>query len=352
MSRAPATPLLEVLDLAVDFDRRDSTPLRAVEGVTFRLYPGQTLAIVGESGSGKSVTGLSLLGLQSPGRIARGRALWRESSSHDAEDLLSLRGDAIRAYRGGKIAMIFQEPMTSLNPVMRVGDQIAEAVRLHTDVSARDARSRAVDALAAVAIDEPHRRAREYPHQFSGGMRQRVMIAMAIACRPRVLIADEPTTALDATTQAQVLTLIDRLRREQRVAVILITHSLGLVAGHADVAAVMHSGRILEFAPANTILARPLHPYTVALLRCIPTIRGPIRQRLTTVRDLVRSVEPLSPGLAGHRPWWPNEFHEADRTRATVLIEPEEHHWVRVWADSKAPRGDWAIPGVQTTRIP
>ncbi len=261
-------PLLEVRDLRTSFFL-EGGEARAVDGVSFALDAGRVLGLVGESGCGKSVTALSLMRLvPPPGRIVGGEVRL------DGRDLLGLPEREMRAVRGAGLAMIFQEPMTSLNPVFTVGSQIAEAVRLHRPVSRREAWERAVELLAEVGIPEPARRARDYPHRLSGGMRQRVMIAMAISCEPRVLIADEPTTALDVTIQAEILDLLRALREQRGMALLLITHDLGVVAEQADEVAIMYAGRIVEHAPVLAIFDRPLHPYTQGLFRSIPGIGG------------------------------------------------------------------------------
>ncbi|TMA99019.1 MAG: ABC transporter ATP-binding protein, partial [Deltaproteobacteria bacterium] len=261
-------PLLEVRDLRTSFFL-EGGEARAVDGVSFTLDAGRVLGLVGESGCGKSVTALSLMRLvPPPGRIVGGEVRL------DGRDLLGLPERDMRAVRGAGLAMIFQEPMTSLNPVFTVGSQIAEAVRLHRPVSRREAWERAVELLAEVGIPEPARRARDYPHRLSGGMRQRVMIAMAISCEPRVLIADEPTTALDVTIQAEILDLLRALREQRGMALLLITHDLGVVAEQADEVAIMYAGRIVEHAPVLAIFDRPLHPYTQGLFRSMPGISG------------------------------------------------------------------------------
>ena len=258
-------PLLRVIDLHVHF-RTDDGLVKAVNGVSFDLAPGETLGIVGESGSGKTVTNLALLGLipQPPGIIAGGRALYR------GQDLLHLNIAQLAQIRGRKIAMIFQDPMTALNPFLTVGEQLTEVTRLHLKHSAQQARRHAIDMLAKVGIPSPDRRIDDYPHQFSGGMRQRVMIAMALSCQPDVLIADEPTTALDVTIQAQMLELIKELQAKQGTAVILITHSLGVVASVCDRVIVMYAGQIAEQAAVGALFERPQHPYTLGLLQSIP----------------------------------------------------------------------------------
>jgi oligopeptide/dipeptide ABC transporter ATP-binding protein len=259
--------LLEVRDLRTQFHTEDGV-VRAVDGVSFRLDAGETLAVVGESGSGKSVTSLSILRLVAspPGRITGGQVLLR------GRDLLALPEAAMRSVRGREISMIFQEPQTSLNPVHTCGDQIAEVVETHERAPREAARARAVEMLRRVGIPAPEQRAREYPHQLSGGMRQRVMIAMALACHPAVLIADEPTTALDVTIQAQILDLLAELRRELGMAVLLITHDLGVVAGSADRVAVMYAGQVVETGAVRDVFRGPLHPYTAGLLASLPRL--------------------------------------------------------------------------------
>jgi len=262
-----STPVLALRDLTVEF-ATDRGPLRAVDGISLSVEAGRTLAIVGESGCGKSVTALAIMGLLPPGARLGGslQVLGQEMAGQPPE--------AWRGRRGRDLAMVFQEPMTSLNPAFTAGEQVAEALRLHEGLAPRAAMDRAVEMLARVRIPDPGRRARQYPHQLSGGMRQRVMIAMALACRPRLLIADEPTTALDVTVQAQILALLDELKRETGTAVVLITHDLGVVADHAESVAVMYAGRIAETAPAASLFARPEHPYTVGLLGAVPSIEG------------------------------------------------------------------------------
>ncbi len=260
-------PLLEVRDLVTAF-RSGGGAFNAVDGVSFDLAPGEVMGIVGESGSGKSVTALSILGLipDPPGRITGG------SIRFQGEDLRRVSNRRMRQIRGAEIAMIFQEPMTSLNPVYTVGDQIVETIRYHERIGAKAARQRATDMLDRVGIAAPARRLDEYPHQLSGGMRQRVMIAIALSCNPRLLLADEPTTALDVTIQAQILELLSDIRAEFGMAVILITHDLGVVAQHVDRVMVMYAGRVVEEAPVHELFAHPRHPYTEGLLRSIPSI--------------------------------------------------------------------------------
>jgi peptide/nickel transport system ATP-binding protein len=258
------TPLLDVQDLTVVFDGREA-PMTAVDRVSFSIAPGETLGLVGESGSGKSVTALAILRLlQHPGRVAGGRVIF------EGRDLLALPEREMRGVRGAKISLIFQEPMTALNPVMRVGDQIAEGLVCHGQAGWTEARSRAVELLEAVKIPDAAKRVRDYPHQLSGGMRQRVMIAIALACRPPLIIADEPTTALDVTIQAQVLELLRELRASFNLSLLLITHDFGVIAEMADRVAVMYRGSLVEEGPVRQILRSPQHDYTRQLLAAVP----------------------------------------------------------------------------------
>ncbi len=269
--------ILSVRDLSVRF-ATDGGVVRAVDSVSFELAKGEILAIVGESGSGKSVTAQTLLGLtRAPNATITG------SVEFDGRDLIQLDDDQLRGVRGKRIAMIFQDPMTSLNPVYRVGDQIVEMIRAHRDVSKREAGESAVELLRSVGIPNPERRVRDYPHEFSGGMRQRVMIAMALALDPDVLIADEPTTALDVTVQAQILRLLDRLNRERGLSVVLITHDLGVVAEIADRVAVMYAGQIVEDATLESLFYDPQHPYTWGLLGSLARLDQPRPLRLTQI---------------------------------------------------------------------
>jgi len=285
--------LLEVSNLHTHFPTRAGL-VRAVEGVSFYLDRGELLGLVGESGCGKSITALSVMRLIAPpGQIVAG------DIKFDGKDILALSEAEMRQIRGDDIAMIFQDPMTSLNPVYTVGEQIAEALRLHRNLSRKDARVAAVEAMREVAIPDPSRRLNDYPHQLSGGMRQRVMIAMALACDPKLLIADEPTTALDVTIQAQMLELLDNLRKTRELAVLLITHDLGVVAEVADRVAVMYTGRIVEESPVVELFARPKHPYTEGLLRSVPKLTAEDvakKQRLETIEGVVPSPTDLPPG--------------------------------------------------------
>jgi peptide/nickel transport system ATP-binding protein len=281
-------PVLELRDLSVTL-ATDRGPLRPVDGVSFAVRPGRTLAVVGESGCGKSVTALSIMGLLPDGAKLGG------SARFEGRELTTLEPEEWRRKRGREMAMIFQEPMTSLNPAFRAGDQVAEALRLHQALSPRAAWDAAVEMLARVRIPDAARRAQQYPHQLSGGMRQRVMIAMALACRPRLLIADEPTTALDVTVQAQILSLIDELKAETGTAVVLITHDLGVVADHADDVVVMYAGRVAEQAPASTLFSLPQHPYTIGLLGAAPSLEGGA-ERLASIEGTVPDLRNPPPG--------------------------------------------------------
>jgi peptide/nickel transport system ATP-binding protein len=284
-------PLLEVQDLRMVFPVERGEAV-AVDGVSFAIDRGRVLGLAGESGSGKSMTALCLLRLAPPpGRITRGRVLL------DGRDLLSLPEREMRRVRGAQVAMIFQEPMTALNPVLNVGSQVAEAIALHRPVSRRQAWERAIALLGEVGIPDAARRATDYPHQLSGGMRQRVMIAMAISCEPALLVADEPTTALDVTIQAEILGLLRRLRERYGMALLLITHDLGVVAEQADDVAIMYAGRIVEQAPVAALFESPLHPYTQALLRSMPAL-GRHAERLETIPGQVPSLTRLPSGCA------------------------------------------------------
>ncbi|MEE3257982.1 MAG: ABC transporter ATP-binding protein [Candidatus Latescibacterota bacterium] len=283
-------PLLEVRDLRTYF-YTDEGIGRAVDGVSFAVGRGETLGIVGESGCGKSVSALSVMRLVAdpPGRIESGQILLK------GRDLLALGEEEMCRVRGDDIAMIFQEPMTSLNPVLSCGFQIAESVVLHQQVSKEEARNRAIEMLKLVGIPAPEQRIDEYPHQLSGGMRQRVMIAMALSCNPDVLIADEPTTALDVTIQAQILELLEALQEELQMAILMITHDLGVIAEVADQVAVMYAGRIVEYADTGTLFARPMHPYTRGLLRSIPRLDEG-RERLDIISGMVPDAHAFPPG--------------------------------------------------------
>jgi peptide/nickel transport system ATP-binding protein/oligopeptide transport system ATP-binding protein len=294
MNATPApAPLLEVRDLQTTFDLGRHAKIKAVDGVSFSVLPGETLAIVGESGSGKSVTSLSIMGLlpKGSGRITRGQILLR------GRDLVTLPEREMRKVRGKDIGMIFQEPMTSLNPVHTIGRQIAEVIIEHQGLSQAKAQERAIEMLSLVGIPEPRRRADNFPHQMSGGMRQRAMIAMALSCQPSVLIADEPTTALDVTIQAQILELMKDLQSELGMAMIFITHDLGVVAEVADRVIVMYASQVVESGPVADIFERPLMPYTAGLLKSIPRLGSSVRhQRLETIPGQVPMLSRLPSG--------------------------------------------------------
>ena len=287
------THLLEVKNLHTYFQTREGL-VCAVDGLSFHLDGGELLGLVGESGCGKSITAHSIMRLVAPpGKIVAGEILF------DGRDLLKLSNADMRNVRGNDVAMIFQDPMTSLNPVFTVGEQIAEALRLHRQLSRSAARAAAIEAMREVTIPDPELRARDYPHQLSGGMRQRVMIAMALACDPKLLIADEPTTALDVTIQAQILELLNELRRTRELAVLLITHDLGVVAEVADRVAVMYTGKIVEESTVNEMFARPKHPYSEGLLRSVPklTAKEVVKsERLQTIEGMVPRPSALPPG--------------------------------------------------------
>jgi oligopeptide/dipeptide ABC transporter ATP-binding protein len=316
--------LLDVTDLQVHF-ATDTGVVKAVDGVSFHVDKGETLAVVGESGSGKSVTSLALMGLlpRPAGRIAGGKIIF------DGLDLPQLNTREMRRIRGTGIGMIFQEPMTSLNPVQTVGDQIAERIRAHTGINQRSALSRAVEMLQLVRIPDPRKRAENYPHQMSGGMRQRVMIAMALACHPKLLIADEPTTALDVTIQAQILDLMRNLQSEFGMAILFITHDLGVVAEMADRVVVMYAGRAVEEAGVREIFAQPRMPYTQALLRSIPRVDRAAnhQQRLEVITGNVPNPRNLPAGCAFH----PRCRHTAQPCVAAppILEDTGNGHMVR-----------------------
>jgi len=286
-------PLLEIKDLHTEF-RTGAGIVRAVDGVSYSVDAGETVAVVGESGSGKSVTALSVLRLipNPPGEITAGAVIFA------GRDLLTLSEPEMREIRGGSICMVFQEPMTSLNPVLTIGRQITETLEQHRGLNRVEAAKRAEDLLNQVGIAEPARRLKQYPHQLSGGMRQRVMIAIALACDPKLIIADEPTTALDVTIQAQILELMKALTRDRGIALIIITHNLGVVARYADRVNVMYAGRIVESGPAAEIYHDPRHPYTVALLRSVPRLDRPRQARLDPVEGQPPDLTRLGEGCA------------------------------------------------------
>ena len=322
------TPLLTVRDLKTYFHTADGLA-RAVDGVSFTLFENQTLALVGESGCGKSVTSMSVLQLvpTPPGEYAGGEILYRGAN------LLGYSERQMRAIRGGQIAMIFQEPMTSLNPVFTVGEQIVEAILLHQQVNLRQAVVVAEEALHRVGISEPARRLSEYPHQMSGGMKQRVMIAMALACQPKVLIADEPTTALDVTIQAQILELMRGLQSSTSMGIVLITHDLGVVAENADVVAVMYAGRIVEYADVVELFSSPLHPYTRGLLACVPAL-GAEHQKLATIPGMVPSPTEYPKGcrFAPRCTVCQGAVRQREEAALPELREVKPGHWVATWS--------------------
>ena len=316
-------PLLEVRDLRTYFHTEEGVA-RAVDGVSFAVGRGQTLGLVGESGCGKSVSAFSIMRLvpDPPGRIEAGQILLK------GRDLLALDEEEMSRVRGDDVAMIFQEPMTSLNPVLTCGFQIAEAVVLHQQVPMQEARTRAVEMLQLVGIPAPEQRIDEYPHQLSGGMRQRVMIAMALSCNPDVLIADEPTTALDVTIQAQILALLESLQESLQMAIVMITHDLGVIAETADQVAVMYAGQIVEYAETQSLFARPRHPYTRGLLRSIPRLDAE-QERL----DIIPGVVPDSrvfPQGCRFAPRCPLADDHC-RAEAPSLEEIEPAHWASCW---------------------
>jgi peptide/nickel transport system ATP-binding protein len=350
--KANVDALLEVDDLTTYFFTRDGV-VRAVEGVSFRVMRGEVLAIVGESGCGKSVTSLSIMRLiaSPPGRTVRGRVLF------EGRDLLALPEPEMRKIRGNAISMIFQEPMTSLNPVLTIGRQVAEALVLHRGMSREQALARSIELLREVRIPAPERRVNQYPHQLSGGMRQRVMIAMALACAPRLLIADEPTTALDVTIQAQILDLMRELSQKTGAAIVLITHDLGVVAEMAERVVVMYAGRKVEEASVADLFARPRHPYTRGLLDSIPKLRGAgvgnagergTRRRLAEIAGTVPSLSEPITGCA----FAPRCHFATARCRAEspVLEQKAAAHFAACWESQRVPGEPSTRPAQPATR--
>ncbi len=330
-----AEPLLRVEDLRVEFPTEDGV-VHAVDGITYQVFAGRTLGIVGESGSGKTVSSLTTLGLtRRQGARVSGRILF------DGEDLLTLPEDRLRAIRGNDIAMIFQDPLSSLHPLYRVGRQLTEAVRAHQQVSTAQARERAIELLGLVGIPDPSRRVDEYPHEFSGGMRQRAMIAMALANEPKLLIADEPTTALDVTVQAQILALMERLQRELGMAIVIITHDLGVVAEMADDIAVMYAGRIVETTSAAGIFAAPEHPYTWGLLKSIPRLDAPRDEDLVPIPGTPPSL--INPPSGCH--FHPRcRYAQPDHARIDPRLEPvpgEPSHHVACLLEAQVRQRLW-----------
>jgi len=321
--------LLEIRNLNVNFPAAQSVAsmfLPAVRDLTFSMSSGEVLGLVGESGSGKSVTSLAIMRLLPPQARVSGEILFVQNAS-GPRDLTQVDGESMRRLRGSQIAMIFQEPMTALNPVMRVGDQIAEALLAHQAVSKREAWQRAVDAMHDVAIPEPDRRARDYPHQLSGGMRQRVMIGMAIVNRPQLLIADEPTTALDVTIQAQILELLAELRAKFGLAMLFISHDLAVVSQVADRVAVMYAGSVVELGARRDIFQSPAHPYTRGLLHAVPDLKTDRAKPLATIEGTVPSLQNLPAGCA-FAPRCDFRVPECERA-LPPLIEVAAGHWAR-----------------------
>jgi oligopeptide/dipeptide ABC transporter ATP-binding protein len=313
--------LIQVKNLRTSFFTPEGE-VRAIDGVSFEIAEGKTLGLVGESGCGKSVTSLSIMRLipSPPGKIVGGEIIYR------GRDLLKLSNEEMRKIRGNEISMIFQEPMTSLNPVFTVGNQIGEAIRLHQGLGKKETRQKTIEMLRLVKIADPESRVDAYPHQLSGGMRQRVMIAMALSCNPRLLIADEPTTALDVTIQAQILELMKELQQKIGMALLLITHDLGVVAEQADEVAIMYAGKIVERASTTAIFGRPFHPYTVGLLNSLPGARGKKKKRLAAIPGVVPNPLHL-PGGCRFRDRCP-KAQPLCADAEPPLIERESGHWV------------------------
>ena len=327
-----AEPLLDVRNLRTWFYTQDGI-VKAVNGISYTLREGEALGLVGESGCGKSVSAMSLMRLipTPPGRIVEGE-VW-----FDGRDLLKISDEEMRRIRGNDIAMVFQDPMTSLNPVLTVSRQITETLQLHLGMNGSSARARAIELLELVGIPAARSRVDDYPHQFSGGMRQRVMIAMALSCNPKLLIADEPTTALDVTIQAQILELIKQLQKELGMALILITHDLGVVAGIADRINVMYAGYIVESASADSLFAEPLHPYTLGLLRSIPRIDQPRKEKLIPIEGLPPDLIQPPPGC----PFQPRCVYAVEQSiHANPTLELRAPgHRVACWVDVREKKG-------------
>ncbi len=328
-------PLLRVEDLRVEFSTEDGV-VKAVDGIDYEVGKGRTLGIVGESGSGKTVAAMTILGLtRVQGAQISGRILF------EGRDLLSLEEAELRKVRGNEIAMIFQDPSTALHPLYRVGAQIVEAVRAHRDVSKAQARKRTIELLGLVGIPDPGRRVDDYPYEFSGGMRQRAMIAMALANEPKLLIADEPTTALDVTVQAQILALLERLRSEMGMAIVIVTHDMGVVAEMADEIAVMYAGRIVETAATEALLRSPEHPYTWGLLRSIPTLDGPRVEQLESIPGSPPSLIDPPSGCHFHPRC---AYAQPDHARIDPELLPlpaDPAHKVACLLEPKVRRGLW-----------
>lgn len=323
-------PLLDIQNLSTFFHTEENI-VRSVRNVDLTIYPGETVALVGESGCGKSVTALSAMRLVPipPGNFENGRILFK------GKDLLKASELEMQRMRGNEIGMIFQEPMTSLNPIFTIGDQITEAICLHQDKSQKEARILALEVLKKVAMPSPETRIDQYPHELSGGMKQRVMIAMSIVCKPSLLIADEPTTALDVTIQAQILDLLDELRKETQMSILLITHNLGIVAQYADRVAVMYSGKIVELASVEDIFASPSHPYTKGLLNSLP--KDMISEKLETIPGAVPHPAFLPEGCAFH-PRCSEKMSECEREIPELQsLESHSEHQTACWLYNKMP---------------
>ncbi len=325
--------LLQVRDLRTHFFT-DEGVVKAVDGVSYDLEEGETLGLVGESGCGKSVSALSLLRLipSPPGKIVGGEVIF------EGQDLLKLDEDEIRHIRGNRIAMVFQEPMTSLNPVLTIGRQLTEGLELHLKMDRAAARRRAIELLEMVGIPEAATRLNDYPHQFSGGMRQRVMIAMALSCNPKLLLADEPTTALDVTIQAQILEIMARLSREFGTAVIIITHNLGVVARYADRVNVMYAGKIVETATARKLYADPRHPYTVGLLRSVPRLDQVRKDKLEPIEGVPPDLINMPKGCS----FYPRCAYRIDKCReeSPPLMQVDSNHFAACWVDVRERRSE------------
>jgi oligopeptide transport system ATP-binding protein len=317
-------PLLEVSNLKTQFFTQDGV-VKAVDDVSFYVMPGETLGVVGESGSGKSITGLSIMRLipSPPGKIVNGEVMF------NGRDIIKMSDEQVRSIRGNEIAMIFQDPMTSLNPVLTINRQISESLQLHMGMNKDQAKKRAIELLGMVGIPNPESRVNQYPHQFSGGMRQRVMIAMALSCNPKLLIADEPTTALDVTIQAQILDLMRNLQTETGTGVIMITHSMGVVAGMADRIQVMYAGHIVETASTEEIFANPRHPYTVGLMKSIPRLDARTKEKLQPIRGLPPDLIDL-PDMCPFVPRC-NYAREKCEQKNPPLMEVKPGHYSACW---------------------
>jgi len=330
-------PLIEVRGLYTGF-YLETGVVHAVNGVDFTIGREKTLGVVGESGCGKSVTALSIMGLiRSPGKIEAGEILFHQNGTVVDLAKLDPKGPKIRSIRGNEIAMIFQEPMTSLNPVYTIGNQIMETIRLHQQLKRAEAKNRAIEMLRAVGISSPEQRIREYPHQLSGGMRQRAMIAMALSCNPALLIADEPTTALDVTIQAQVLKLMNDLRRDFKAAIMFITHDLGVIAHMADDVVVMYLGQIVESAGVRDIFHNPKHPYTQGLMNSIPSLVSTKEKRLIPIKGIVPSILEMEAGC-GFKTRCPHESKKCWR-QTPPLIEVAAGHYAACWIHTEEVKG-------------